>query len=270
MRPLKPTITRMPQTGIDEAPVKPSPPAESTARTTLRPYRRCVRVLRARARRHTRPLWTWFRRTRRERPSESSIDRAMTDAERNGLGFHLSVRLAVLAVVAAWLTTNYAPGRSMPGLLVVATFAAFGLAQYVIGRRYGRPVFWAGLFSFLEAALLIGVILTPITFPPNWPPQMQLRLPTVFYLFVYVAGTALSFSPRFVVWTGAVTIALWGLGHWVMLRLPGTVSTHNSLIDIPGLTPTGSPNSPPRPRSCCLRVLQALKIDKRRFKSGEP
>jgi len=164
----------------------------------------------------------------------------MTDAERNGLGFHLSVRLAVLAVVAAWLTTNYAPGRSMPGLLVVATFAAFGLAQYVIGRRFGRPVFSAGLFSFLEAALLIGVILTPITFPPNWPPQMQLRLPTVFYLFVYVAGTALSFSPRFVVWTGAVTIALWGLGHWVMLRLPGTIAIHGSAIDLPGLSPTGS------------------------------
>jgi hypothetical protein len=69
--------------------------------------------------------------------------------------------------------------------VVVAPFAAFGLAQYGLGRRYGRPIFWAGIFSILEAALLIGVILTPITFPPNWPPQMQLRLPTVFYLFVY-------------------------------------------------------------------------------------
>jgi adenylate cyclase len=146
----------------------------------------------------------------------------------------------VLAVVAVSLVAYYAPARSIPGLLVVATFAAFGLAQYVLGRRYGRPVFWAGLFSSLEAALLIAIILTPITFPPNWPPQMQLRLPTVFYLFVYVAGTALSYSPRFVVWTGAVTIALWGLGHWVMLRLPGTVAIHASAIDLPGLSPTAS------------------------------
>jgi hypothetical protein len=115
----------------------------------------------------------------------------------------------VLAVVAISLVAYYAPARSIPGLVVVASFAAFGLAQYGLGRRYGRPVFWARVFSILEAALLIGVILTPITFPPNWPPQMQLRLPTVFYLFVYVAGTALSYSPRFVVWTGTVTIGLW-------------------------------------------------------------
>lgn len=164
----------------------------------------------------------------------------MADAEQNGLRLHLRVRLAVLAVVAVSLVVNYAPARSIPGLFVVATFAAFGLAQYVLGRRYGRPILWAGVFSTLEAALLIGVILTPITFPPNWPPQMQLRLPTVFYLFVYVAGTALSYSPRFVVWIGAITIALWGLGHQVMLRLPGTISARGSLIDQPGLSPTGS------------------------------
>ena len=183
---------------------------------------------------------TWFRRTQRERSPESSIDRAMADAEQNGLGLHLRVQLAVLAVVAVWLVAYYAPARSIPGVLLVATFAALGLTRYVLARRYGRPVFWAGVVSILEAALLIGVILTPITFPPNWPPQMQLRLPTVFYLFVYVAGTALSYSPRFVVWTGAATIALWGLGHQAMLRLPGTVSTHSSLIDMPGLSPTGS------------------------------
>jgi adenylate cyclase len=164
----------------------------------------------------------------------------MADAEQTGLGFHLRVRLAVLAVVAVWLVTYYASARAIPGLLVVATFAAFGLAQYMLGRRYGRPIFWAGVFNTLEAGLLIGVILTPITFPPDWPPQMQLRLPTVFYLFVYVAGTALSYSPRLVVWTGAVTIALWGLGHQVMLRLPGTVAIHSSAINKPGMSPTGA------------------------------
>jgi adenylate cyclase len=164
----------------------------------------------------------------------------MADAEQNGLGLHLRVQLAVLALVAVWLVAYYAPARSIRGVLLVATFALLGLTRYVLARRFRRPVFWAGAFSILAAALLIGVILTPIAFPTNWPPQMQLRLPTVFYLFVYVGGTALSYSPRFVVWTGAVTIALWGLGHQAMLRLPGTVSTHHALIDIPRLTPTGS------------------------------
>src|SRR5262245_60568245 len=113
-------------------------------------------------------MQTWFRPTRRERPSGSSVDRAMAGAEQNGLGFHLRVRLAVLAVVAVSLVVYYAPPCSIPGLVVVASFAAFGLAQYGLGRRYGRPVFWAAVFSILEAALLIGVILTPITFPADW------------------------------------------------------------------------------------------------------
>src|SRR5262244_1679957 len=217
-------------------PVNPTPPVESAARPTLKPGRRWARVARARLGHHARRTWTWF--ARRER--SSSIDRAMTDAEQKGLGFHLRVRLALLTVVAVSLVAYYAPARSIPGLLVVTTFAASGLAQYLLGRRYGRPVFWAGVFSIFEAALFIGVILTPITFPASWPPQMQLRLPTVFYLFVYVAGTALSYSPRLVVWTGAVTIGFWGLGHQIMLRLPGTVSIHSPAIDKPGLSPIAS------------------------------
>lgn len=89
-------------------------------------------------------------------------------------------------------------------------------------------------------ALLVVVVLVPSTFPENWPPQMQLRLVTVFYLFVYVAGTVLSYSPSLVVWTGALTTVAWAVGHQVMLRLSGTVTVHGPLIDTPGLSPAGS------------------------------
>src|SRR4029450_1043243 len=119
------------QTRIDEMHVKPSPPVESAARATLRPYRRWPQVARVRVRRHARRTWTWL--ARRERPSESSIDRAMADAEQNGLGFHLRVRLALLAVVAVSLVAYYAPARSIPGLLVGAIFCAFGLAPHILG-----------------------------------------------------------------------------------------------------------------------------------------
>ena len=118
-------------------PVKPSPPVESAARATLRPYRRwaqvrapgCGATLDGRGR-----GWHGV-----SRPSESSIDRAMADAEQKGLGFHLRVRLAVLAVVAVSLVAYYAPARSIPGLLVVAIFAAFGLAQYARAHGMGGP-----------------------------------------------------------------------------------------------------------------------------------
>jgi len=171
---------------------------------------------------------------------EPSIEAAVAAAEQDGLRFLLRVRLVVLAVVALWLVTNYAPRRLALGLLAVAAFALSGVAQYQLGRRWGRPVFWAGVFTVLEVALLVVVVLAPFTFPEDWPPQMQLRLVTVFYLFIYVAGTVLSYSPSLVVWTGVLTAVAWGVGHHVMLRLPGTVTVRGPLIDTPGLSPTGS------------------------------
>src|SRR5262249_559872 len=131
--------TRMPQTKIDETPVKPSPPGESAARTTRRPGRRWARVAGAWVRHPARRTRAGV--GRRERPSESSIDRAMADAEQNGLWLHLRVRLALLAVVAVSLLAYYAPGRSIPGLVVVATFAASGLVGAGMGGPSSGPAF---------------------------------------------------------------------------------------------------------------------------------
>jgi adenylate cyclase len=172
--------------------------------------------------------------------AESTIETAIATAERDGLRFHLLVRLAILGALALWLVVNYAPARAMHGLEVVAAFAGFGIAQYALGRWRDQPVLWAGVFSVFEVALLIGVVLAPVTFPGDWPPQMQLRLPTMFYLFVYVAGTVLSYSPTLVIWTGALTTVAWGVAHHIMLGLPGTVTVEGPLIDKPWLSPTGS------------------------------
>ena len=164
----------------------------------------------------------------------------MAAAEQDGLRFLLRVRLVVLAALAVWLITNYVLLRSVLGLLAVAAFALFGVAQYEVGRRYGHPVLWAGAFTVLEVTLLVVVLLAPVTFPENWPPQMQLRLVTVFYLFMYVAGAVLSYSPTLVIWTGVLTAAAWGVGHLIMVQLPGTVTGHGPLINTPGLSPTSA------------------------------
>src|SRR2546425_5788716 len=61
---------------------------------------------------------------------ESSIEAAVAAAEQDGLRFLLRVRLVVLAAVALWLITNYAPLRLALGLLTVAAFALSGVVQY--------------------------------------------------------------------------------------------------------------------------------------------
>ena len=115
---------------------------------------------------------------------ESSVEEAVAAAEQDGLRFLLRVRLVVLAAVAVWLIASYAPLRLALALCAVGAFGLFGVAQYGLGRRYGRPVFWAGVVTVLEVTLLVVVVLAPITFPADWPPQMQLRFGTVSYLFV--------------------------------------------------------------------------------------
>ena len=171
---------------------------------------------------------------------ESTIESAIAAAEQDGLRLHLRIRLAILAMLAVWAVLTYAPSRALLGLAVLATFAVFGIAQYALGRWLGHAILWAGVITVFEVALLIGVVLTPITFPADWPPQMQLRLPSVIYLFVYVAGTVLSYSPSLVVWTGALTTLGWGIGHQIMLRLPGTIAVQGSLIDNPWHPQNGS------------------------------
>jgi adenylate cyclase len=171
----------------------------------------------------------------------ASIDAAVAAAEQDGLRLHLRVRLVVLAAVAIWLGVHYVPARAVPGLFAVAAFAALGIAQYVLGRRYRRPILWAGVISVFEVALLVGVLLTPVTLPADWPPQVQLRLVTVLYLFIYVAGTVLSYSPALVLWTGGLTAAGWGVGHLIIARLPGTVTAPGGAVMYePGLSPIGS------------------------------
>jgi adenylate cyclase len=174
------------------------------------------------------------------RMPESSVETAVAAAEQDGLRFLLRVRLAVLAMVAAWLAVSYDTPRLVLGLLAVAAFTVLSVAQYELGRRYGRPIFWAGVASVLEVTVLVVAVLAPITFPADWPPQMQLRFMTVFFLIIYVAGTALSYSPGLVIWTGSLTAVAWGVGHQVMLRLPGTITARGPLIQTPGLSPTGS------------------------------
>jgi adenylate cyclase len=174
-------------------------------------------------------------------PSTASIEAAVAAAERDGLRLHIRVRLAILATIAAWLLVNYVPARAVPGLFAVAAFAALEVIQYVLGRRYRRPIFWAGVVSVFQVALLVGTLLMPITLPAGWPPQVQLRLVTVLYLFIYVAGTVLSYSPALVVWTGGLTAAGWSVGHLIMARLPDTVTAPGgAAMANPGLGPTAS------------------------------
>jgi adenylate cyclase len=158
------------------------------------------------------------------------------------LRLHLFVRFAALVAIAAFVVVSFPLPRALPGLGVLAVFAALGIVSYLLGRRSEHLVLWAGLFVLLDVALLTAVVLISNPFRrTDWPPQMSLRFSTVLYFFIYVGGMALSYSPSLVVWTGVLAAAAWATIHLIILRLPSTIATHGArLTDITGVTPAGA------------------------------
>ena len=167
---------------------------------------------------------------------------ALRAAERSGLRFFLIGRVALITAVGVWLLISVPTSRVLPELGLLVGFAALGLAPFALGAQFGRFLLWAGLFAALDATLITCVLLAPQLIDPGfplaaWPAQVRPRLPQVFYLFLYVAASALGYSPGLVLWTGVATAAAWSAGTWLIARMPDSIVAVTRSIDTPGLTP---------------------------------
>jgi adenylate cyclase len=171
-----------------------------------------------------------------------TVEAALRRAESEGLRLNLEIRLAALALLATWLVYSHPLARALPALALLGGFAVLGAMPLLLGRRFGRPLVWAGLFAACDVALLTAAALLPNPLDPTgWPVQMRARFSTVLYPFVYVAGTALSHAPGLVLWTGGLAALAWSLGHRAIAAAPGSIVTDGTrLVDEPGLSATGA------------------------------
>jgi adenylate cyclase len=151
------------------------------------------------------------------------VQAAIALEERQGWRFALFVRLLALALVAAWLASTIPFPRVAWWLGLIALFALSGLVPYLMrGRRRWR--WWVACFVAVDAVLLTVALLAPNPFLElAWPIQMTLRLHNNLYLFVFLAGAALSYAPLMVLWTGAAVAGAWSLGVWLIAMRPETV-----------------------------------------------
>lgn len=179
---------------------------------------------------------------RRAAPVLPGMRAALHAAERSGLRFFLIGRLALLTALGAWLLASVPASRVLPELGLLACFAGLGLAPFVLSARFGRFPLWAGLFAVFDTSLLTSVILAPQLIAPSfslaaWPVQLRLRWPGVLYLFLYVAASALGYSPGLVLCSGFAAAAAWSVGAWLIARMPDSIVTGTRVTDTPGLTP---------------------------------
>lgn len=127
------------------------------------------------------------------------------------------VRLAVLLVVAIWITIE----NGFPNVLFYypffVVFAVIGFAPPLL-KRLGL---WATWQLYLAAALDLALITVVVLLPNpldehSLPLAWRLHWSNEFYLFVIIAGAVFTYSPRLVFLTSVFAAAIWALGvAWI-------------------------------------------------------
>ncbi|WGF87955.1 adenylate/guanylate cyclase domain-containing protein [Marinivivus vitaminiproducens] len=157
-------------------------------------------------------------------PPRSRLARAIDEEEQAGLVFAFWARVVALIGVALWLPFIVQSPRLFYYLTVLAAFFALGLIPFLLRRSaWASPVRF--LFVLLDVILVATVVIVP---PPidgdvSWPIQMRVRSTEYLYLVLVLVGSALSYSPLIVLWTGLCVVAVWSVGVLALYNLPDTV-----------------------------------------------
>ena len=152
--------------------------------------------------------------------NDPSLKAALVGEERAGLRFALLVRAGRSASSLSGLGLG-AASRVLYWLGLAALFLVLGLIPYLLRRRRGWRL-WLAVFATVDAAVLVTAMLQPNPLDPSgWPIQMGFRFHNVLYLFVLLAGAALSFSPILVIWTGWSAATAWSVGALTIAGRPG-------------------------------------------------
>jgi class 3 adenylate cyclase len=161
---------------------------------------------------------------------DGDIAAAFSREQQSGLTAALVGRLAVLAVIAAWLGFSRLPPAVYYMMGLVALFAVIGLAQIWVVRKNGVRAWQLYLFMFLEVAILATAIAAfsgPAT--KDLPVPMGFRFGNFIYFFLFIASAAFSYAPGLVLWSGGASAIAWILASfWV-------VGSHDTMdwTDIP-------------------------------------
>lgn len=152
--------------------------------------------------------------------ADGHLAEAVTRAERGGIAFSFQVRVAVLLLVALWLALTVPLPRVLYWHGMILLFLLSGLVPYSLRHRQGWR-WWLAGFTLIDAALLTTILILPNPFyDTGWPIQTQLRFHNQLYLFVFLAGALLSYSPGMVLWTGLCIAATWSAGTWLVAIRP--------------------------------------------------
>ncbi|MGI9493321.1 MAG: adenylate/guanylate cyclase domain-containing protein, partial [Geminicoccaceae bacterium] len=154
------------------------------------------------------------------------VKAAFAEAEREGLTIALWARLGTVVAVQIWWAIAIPRWFMVFYHAFLLLFLLLGVTQLLLlNSRHGAR--WqAYVFAVLDGILLGAVLLLPNPLqadPP--PPEMILRYANIIFVFVLLAGTALSYNPGLVLCTGLSTIAVWRLGVFLLASREGAITS---------------------------------------------
>lgn len=174
-------------------------------------------------------------------PGEKAfIDRAFRFERREAARLGFRVRAVGISLIAATLVFRVS-GEALAyyvGILALL-FATGWLYMRAATGRIGlggraAPLAQAALIA-LDMALITAALVVPSPAAPEaWPAAMQLRLGNVGFLFVFLAFSALTYSPALALWAGFAAGAAWlgGVG-WLLSRPETFTRSPAAFTDMP-------------------------------------
>jgi adenylate cyclase len=127
-----------------------------------------------------------------------------------------SLRVAMLAklaagvLVAVFLVLQFPAWAVLYWIALAAIFAGAGVLQYRLAKRGPRAWHKYAFITFDIAILTVGsLVRNPLLDYGGAPVQLDLRFQSFLYLFIPLALATFSFTPRFVLFTGACAAVVW-------------------------------------------------------------
>ncbi|MEM9222990.1 MAG: adenylate/guanylate cyclase domain-containing protein [Pseudomonadota bacterium] len=177
-------------------------------------------------------------------------------AERRGLQFAILCRTVGFGVAGIfYVAASLASGRlpTAISLTVLAILTGLGIIHYiVIGTRFDRP-FIKYVAMAIDIMAICGIfVFVPLSGGGDIPQIHIYRGFGVYFLFPFVALSALSLSPRLVVWAGVMSAIGWlvafslivsGMGDtvsWSQLPSDATQAQYEEIVLSPNFVSRGS------------------------------
>lgn len=152
---------------------------------------------------------------------QADIELVLAETERAGLRIVLAIRNGVVALAMLSITVTQGLENGWFGMLVISIFLVIGLVyRWLVVREHDRQWMRYAFASLDMGLLALIAIAVPLSIHGEVPQIFVFRVYGVPVFFFLLATSALSLSPRLVMWTGASAVAaVWSAWGWIVWHM---------------------------------------------------